>query len=149
VFGRQLFRNNLFIGGPGGTYNGYSSGSGRVIDMSSAAPTGDYDWDGFGSMTGAFTGRLGSITFQSAAELRSKTSEKHALELNLSVFAAAVTYPNTPFPARPVQDLRPKAGSAVHDKGLVIPGINDGFEGQAPELGAYEVGAPLPPYGPR
>ncbi|MCC7535203.1 MAG: hypothetical protein IT379_03275 [Deltaproteobacteria bacterium] len=41
VFSRQLFRNNLLIGGPGGDYNGYSSGSGRVMDLGSADSTCD------------------------------------------------------------------------------------------------------------
>ena len=43
--------------------------------------------------------------------------------------------------------LRP--GSAAVDKGVRLPGVNDEFTGQAPDLGAYEVGRPLPRYGPR
>ena len=31
----------------------------------------------------------------------------------------------------------------------VLPGINDGFTGKAPDLGAYELGKPTPHYGPR
>jgi hypothetical protein len=31
------------------------------------------------------------------------------------------------------------------DRGIVIPGINDGFIGSAPDVGAYELGAELPP----
>jgi hypothetical protein len=31
----------------------------------------------------------------------------------------------------------------------VIPNVNDGFAGSAPDLGALEVGQPLPIYGPR
>jgi len=30
-----------------------------------------------------------------------------------------------------------------------LPNITDGFLGKAPDLGAYEYGAPLPHYGPR
>jgi hypothetical protein len=30
-----------------------------------------------------------------------------------------------------------------------LPGVNDDFTGRAPDLGAYEVGRPLPHYGPR
>jgi hypothetical protein len=33
--------------------------------------------------------------------------------------------------------------------GVKITGINDDFTGKAPDLGAYEVGKPLPHYGPR
>ena len=43
--------------------------------------------------------------------------------------------------------LRP--GSAAVDAGVRLPGVNDDFTGRAPDLGAYEVGRPLPHYGPR
>jgi hypothetical protein len=46
-------------------------------------------------------------------------------------------------------DFRLKPGSAAVDKGVVIPGITNGFAGQAPDLGALEVGQALPHYGPR
>jgi hypothetical protein len=43
--------------------------------------------------------------------------------------------------------LNPK-GKAV-DKGLVLPNINDGFKGTAPDLGSIEAGEPVPVYGAR
>jgi hypothetical protein len=43
--------------------------------------------------------------------------------------------------------LRP--GAAAVDAGVPMAGINDGYTGRAPDLGAYEVGQPLPHYGPR
>ena len=43
--------------------------------------------------------------------------------------------------------LRP--GSPAVDAGLRIRGINDDAAGAAPDLGAYELGQPLPHYGPR
>ena len=46
-------------------------------------------------------------------------------------------------------DFRLKPGSAAVDAGVVIPNVTDGYTGKAPDLGAYEVGAPLPQYGPR
>jgi MYXO-CTERM domain-containing protein len=48
-----------------------------------------------------------------------------------------------------VVDLQLAAGSAAVDKGVVLTAINDGFTGAAPDLGAYEVGAAPPVYGPR
>lgn len=149
VFSRQYARNNLFIGGPGGTFNGYSSGSGRVMSLDAADPSGDYDFDGFGSTTGTFTGRLGATSFASLAELRATTSEEHAVAVGLDVFAAAVTIPSNPFPARPVGDLALAAGGAAVDVGVVLPNVNDGHAGAGPDLGAYEVGQPPVVYGPR
>jgi hypothetical protein len=46
-------------------------------------------------------------------------------------------------------DFRLKPGSAAVDKGTVVPGITTGFAGQAPDLGALEVGQAPPHYGPR
>jgi hypothetical protein len=46
-------------------------------------------------------------------------------------------------------DLSLKPDSAAVDAGTVIPNVNDDYTGQAPDLGAYEVGKPLPVYGPR
>jgi len=40
-------------------------------------------------------------------------------------------------------DFTPQAGSALIDRGLVLPGINDSFEGSAPDIGAIEYGSPL------
>lgn len=39
-------------------------------------------------------------------------------------------------------------GKAV-DAGVIIPNINDGFNGSAPDLGALETGMPIPIYGVR
>ncbi len=42
-----------------------------------------------------------------------------------------------------------RAGCSVADAGVALPNINDGLVGTAPDLGAYELGQPLPTYGPR
>lgn len=46
-------------------------------------------------------------------------------------------------------DFRLKPGSAAVDHGVVLPNVTDGFTGQAPDLGALELGQPVPHYGPR
>jgi hypothetical protein len=46
-------------------------------------------------------------------------------------------------------DFRLKAGSAAVDRGVSLPTVTDGFAGRAPDLGALEVGAAVPHYGPR
>jgi len=40
-------------------------------------------------------------------------------------------------------------GSVAVDGGQVIPGLTDGYDGAAPDLGAWERGLPLTVYGPR
>jgi len=46
-------------------------------------------------------------------------------------------------------DFRLREGSAAVDAGCELPTLTDGFIGDAPDLGAYERGKPLPLYGPR
>jgi hypothetical protein len=46
-------------------------------------------------------------------------------------------------------DFRLRSGSAAVDRGTELATITDEFAGRAPDLGALELGAPLPVYGPR
>jgi hypothetical protein len=46
-------------------------------------------------------------------------------------------------------DFRLVPTSPAVDRGTVIPNVTDGYTGAAPDLGALEVGAPVPQYGPR
>jgi hypothetical protein len=46
-------------------------------------------------------------------------------------------------------DFRLKADGPAIDKGVLLPNFNDGFQGKAPDLGALELGEPMPQFGPR
>jgi hypothetical protein len=46
-------------------------------------------------------------------------------------------------------DFRLKPNSAAVDRGIALPNVTDGFSGQAPDLGALEVGQQMPHVGPR
>jgi hypothetical protein len=46
-------------------------------------------------------------------------------------------------------DFRLRPAAAAVDRGVALPTVNDGFAGAAPDLGALEVGQPMPHYGPR
>lgn len=46
-------------------------------------------------------------------------------------------------------DFRLRPGSAAVDRGTPLAQVTDGFTGAAPDLGALELGTPLPIYGPR
>jgi hypothetical protein len=151
TWSRAYFRNNLFIGGiGGGTYGGYGNGSGNVLDLADADATCSFDYDGLGSIgTNTFAGKIGATRFTSLATLQANTTEVHAVQVDMSVFADTVPFPSNPYPPKPVVDLHLAAGSAAIDKGVVLVGLNDGFAGAAPDLGAYELGATPPAYGPR
>jgi len=148
---RLWARNNLFIGGPGSTWNGYSSGTGRVMNLYDLdVATASLDYNGYGSTAAFFIGRFGvAVSFSGLAQLRSMTTEAHAVQVGLSAFAATVAYPAAAMTTFAAPDLRLSASSPAVDAGVAIPGITDGFAGTAPDLGAYEVGQALPLYGPR
>jgi hypothetical protein len=90
----------------------------------------DWDWDDlfttdparFASWQGARYGSLDALQAGTGQEL-------HGL-------AAAPGFAN---PAS--GDLTLSAGSPLVDRGLPIPGVNDGFSGRAPDLGAFERAA--------
>jgi hypothetical protein len=148
---RTWARNNLFIGGPGHTWNGYDNGTGRVLDLYDLdTATASLDYDGYGSTAAFFSGKFGpSVSFTGLAQLRTLTSEAHATQVGLGAFAASIAYPGAAMTAFAAPDLRLAAASPAIDAGIAIPGISDGFAGAAPDLGAYEMGQALPAYGPR
>lgn len=149
--GRLYSRNNLFVGGPGGTYGGYSNGTGRVLavadlDIASA----DMDFDALGSTNGSFGARLGVSTYDSLVALKGSTLERNAVQVELNnTFAKAVALPGVPMSRYDAPDLQLSSAAVAANAGTVIPNINDGFAGAAPDAGAYELGAVLPKYGPR
>jgi hypothetical protein len=74
---------------------------------------------------------------------------KHAVLVDMGVFAHGPQFPDPALTERTAADLRLRSGSAAVDAGLLIPGVNADHSGSAPDLGALEWGAPVPHYGPR
>jgi hypothetical protein len=94
--------------------------------------------------------------FKTLAELTAATSvEAHGIELDYDIFESLrpPTPPDSSKPGTPYEavdlDFRLKPGARAVDAGIPLPNVNDGFAGRAPDLGAYEVGQPIPVYGPR
>ena len=144
------FRNNLAIGGEGGgSFGNYDSGEGRAVEFPYADSTTSLDYDGVGTHGTDFLAKIGGIKTYSFEELRDTTTEKHAVLVDMNVFRQGVEFPNPAIPEREPEDLRLRPGSAAVDAGLVITNINDNFTGSGPDLGAYELGADPPHYGPR
>jgi hypothetical protein len=79
--------------------------------------------------------------------------ESHSILIDPSIFQNVVM----PDPDAPIStvyslediDYRLRRGSAAVDRGEVLPNINDGFSGRAPDLGAIEFGDDEPHFGPR
>ncbi len=143
-------RNDLAIGGRGGgRFGNYGSGEGRALEFYQADSTTSIDYEGIGTEGTSFLAKLGDIKTYSIQELREKTRMKHAVLVDMGVFAHGPEFPDPALTERAPADLRLRSGSAAVDAGLLIPGINDNYTGAAPDLGALEWGAPVPHYGPR
>ena len=155
------FRNNLYLGRdtPGRgilrlanatdafstDYNGYRPNTGVKDQYAFLAPKKGQrlyepsidDWQMFGTLS----------------DLRAATGqETHSLEVDFDIFEKLT--PPDPSQRHAVyhaMDLNfaLKPSSKAVDAGVVIPTVNEVFNGNAPDLGALEVGAPIPHYGPR
>lgn len=92
-----------------------------------------------------------TLLFPTPEEFVKKTGfEKHAVwGFDYGDFVNLPPCTSKEWPPYAGVDLRLKPGSKAVDAGMVIPQITDGFLGRAPDIGAYEAGAPLPHYGPR
>jgi hypothetical protein len=138
----SIYRNNLFIGTEG-----------RAYDCDPPMIDCDFDYDGFGGASGPVFLKWNNVRYATLAELRAKAPVyRHGVAVDpATVFAAGITPPVNPKEQVDPQtvDLRLRSGTAAIDAGAVLPSFNDDFTGKAPDLGAYELGNPLPHYGPR
>lgn len=144
--------NNLCIGGSCGGKNGhYSAGDeGMAVSLPGYNATCTFDYNAVGTVNTPFTGKIGNQYFKSIEGLHKLTGAKHCVQVGLGVFEADIEFPYPIFPERrEPQDLRISPGSNAVDAALLLPNINDDFTGEAPDIGAYEIGKPMPHYGPR
>jgi hypothetical protein len=176
--GNVHWRNNLMLGensAPGilavNTTTNYSSSDYNGFRLNPGAPVA-FQWNSppwnvpadYGGLRRAGPGRgapapnpaLETRQFGSLEEYsRATHQDEHSLTLEYDVF---VNVPRLDAKDKAtVQklykaedlDFRLKPGSAAIDRGVVLPNITDNFSGQAPDLGALEVGQAPPHYGPR
>jgi hypothetical protein len=126
-------------------YNGYRPNPGVKVSFAWTAPREGVKAD--------YKGPLVKHEFASLDAFRAATGqEQHSVLLDTDTFVHA-PIPDRSDPQRLYRpedlDFRLRPGSAAIDRGVVLPTINDGFTGKAPDLGAYELGSDPPHYGPR
>jgi hypothetical protein len=155
------FRNNLFLGRdtPGrGIMTWANATEAFSSDYNGFRPnpgvTEQYTWLGPEHGQRLYEPRPDDWkSFATLADFRAATKqETHGIELDFDAFEGLV--PPDPANRHAVYhamdlNFRLKPASKAVDAGVVIPTVNDGFTGRAPDLGALEVGKPEPTYGPR
>ncbi len=153
------YLNNLILGDGWfdpvftlGTFTSYSSS-----DYNGFRPNPNvaisFEWISPQSAGADYKNKLVTRQFKSLSEYSQATGQdKHSVLLDYDVFVK-VRMPDKSDPQRLYKpgdfDFRLKPGSAAVDAGVLLPTINDGYTGKAPDLGAYELDRPLPHYGPR
>jgi hypothetical protein len=155
------FRNNLILGG--------EPGIPQIFTMSTRTNYSTSDYNGFRPNPGApysfvwtsppfdiladYTNPLVVRNFTTLAAYSEATGQdEHSKLVDFNVFFnLAPADPSDPQRVYEAQELDFQLnpdGVAV-DAGCRLPNINDDFTGGAPDLGALEVGRPMPIYGPR
>lgn len=167
------WRNNLILGQNAGTF-----GDGPVLfSMSTYTNYSSSDYNGFGPMSGAdIAFRWNSPPFDVLADYptpigppelevrefetleaysRATGQDRNSVLVDYSIFenvprldASDIAQIQNLYDADDL-DFTLVRGSAAVDRGQILPNVNDGYTGQAPDLGALEVGTSAPHYGPR
>jgi hypothetical protein len=100
-----------------------------------------------------YTGSRVERKFKTLAEYSQAAGpDKHSIVIDYNIFQKVI--PPDPNNITKVYkpedfDFRLKPDAPAVDAGCILPNINDDFTGKAPDLGALEVGKPIPVYGPR
>jgi hypothetical protein len=164
------FRNNLMLGENPDSMRNYRTkefGGIYFMDTHTSYTTSDYNGfrpnEGYEAQFMWLTPANGAVRdFKNPREMHSfKTlqelckalgQECHGILVDYDVFENVKKADIKEFSrvyARDELDFRLKPNSVAVDAGCPLPNVNDGFNGKAPDLGALEVGQPLPIYGPR
>jgi hypothetical protein len=142
TFHNALFRNNLLLGLSGG--QGYwMSTEGYPLDM---------DYGGYNIAAPARPLlNINNVRYRSMPDATADLGiMAHAVLVDWHDFAKLMPPPgDDKFAEWQAIDMNLRPNSKAVDAGVVLPGINDGFTGRAPDLGCFESGKPLPHYGPR
>jgi hypothetical protein len=122
------------------------------VDWTAAVDNDEFDHNGYYPDGGFLFGQLDGQNrlYDGFAE----TMASGQVEPNGVLLATPVFVPDVVGPADEMADAVPgdfalDPSSSAVDAGRVLAGINDGFEGSAPDLGARELGCVAPVYGPR
>jgi len=141
-------------------YNGFRPNDGAEFSFEWSSPPM--------TMRANFPGEAGKLPFQQQVQLEAKSREVrrfkalkeysaatgqdgHSVLVDYDVFVKVT--PPGPDPRTLYKpgdfDFQLRPGAVAVDAGVRLKGVNDDFDGRAPDLGAYELGRAVPHYGPR
>jgi hypothetical protein len=148
-----IFSVNTFTNYTSSDYNGFRLNPGAEFSFQWNSPRTNVaaDYNGPGHRAGLEMRQFGTL----AEYAKATGQDQHSILVDYDIFRNVKRLDAQD--AQTVQkvykaedfDFSLKPGSAAVDRGIVLPNVNDGFTGRAPDLGALEVGRPAPHYGPR
>jgi nitrous oxidase accessory protein NosD len=144
---RKVFsRNNLWSSVTGSFYVWEDNRRNAPLEWRS-----DLDYDGFDwhhATSNVF--KWNTLRYPDLASFSAATGlESHGIRIRRETCFETYNVPAPPPASVPPQFMTLKGGCEAIDAGAILANINDGYVGNAPDLGAYEYGSPLPQYGPR
>jgi hypothetical protein len=152
-----LFTINTFTNYSSSDYNGFRPNPSAPFSFAWNSPptTVQADFSGLTTQGGAAQA-LQTRQFKTLAEYSKATGQDaHSVLVDYDMFVKVP--PLDAQDRRTVQkvykaedlDFRLKPGAAAIDKGTPLANVTEGFSGSAPDLGAIELNAQAPHYGPR
>jgi hypothetical protein len=149
----EIFNVTTFTSYTSSDYNGFRPNAGVAASFRWSAPRPGVraDYNSFGHTAQLVARQFGSLEEYAAAT----GQDAHSVLVDYDAFvnvprldAQDANQVQKLYDARDF-DFRLRRGAAPVDRGTPLPTVTDGFAGRAPDLGALELGAPLPVYGPR
>jgi hypothetical protein len=148
------FRNNLILGADPVPDEKGNLPNVRAVSTGTITPYSTLDYNGYrrngpGRFILWYDGKK-QTSYESLEEFTAGTGhEAHGVLVDYDLFIEADP-PERSVTCRPDQwDLRLRPTSAAVDRGCVLPNVNDGYKGTAPDLGCHELSTKPPHYGPR
>jgi hypothetical protein len=140
---RGITRNNLWISANNGPI--WQRGDGPMSWQT------DLDYDGFDWGSNGAPFDINGTKYSNLDQLRAATGvEAHGIRINAPNCLETFNVPGPPpLTTIPPQFMTLRATCNAVDAGEAIPNLSGSYSGAAPDLGAYELGAPMPHYGIR
>ena len=150
-----IFSVNTYTNYSSSDYNGFRPNPGAGYSFQWNSPPWNIPVD-YGALTSRTGPALVTRRFATLVEYsRATQQDQHSIGVDYDIFvnvpkldAQDVSKVQKLYNAKDF-DFSLKPGSAAIDRGVNLPNVTDGFTGQAPDLGALELGQTPPHYGPR
>lgn len=141
----RIYHNSFFAGAtPADGFKQTNPNLANIHLLNNAIYAGRYTWETY-SHTGSVTADYDALYTTDSGRFVKWENNWHSSLASLRSGTGQETNGLTASSFGWDSGLHPLAGSPLIDAGVVIPGVNDGYSGSAPDIGAFEFGGASPP----